>query len=160
MADFGAQSGWQILSLGPGCHSTSRVIQARLLIKNFALVQNSVQFLKQLWMSWKHEFLHALGFFHEQSRSDRDNYITVYDTASSYNKIKSRDFFKVPPIYGGKFEMDSVMMYSTRTRTSGKRHVTLAGEDIDPANWITTKDSLQLFYKYCMDSKFGFQGKV
>lgn len=56
--------------------------------------------------------------------------------------------------------MDSVMMYSTRTRSSGKSHVTLAGEDIDPANWITTKDSLQLFYKYCMDSKFGFEGKM
>lgn len=42
MADFGAQSGWQILSLGPGCHSTSRVIQARLQIKNFALAQNSI----------------------------------------------------------------------------------------------------------------------
>ncbi|XP_067365587.1 meprin A subunit beta-like isoform X1 [Channa argus] len=44
------QSGGQILSIGQYCDSLATA---------------------------EHEFLHALGFYHEQSRSDRDDYVTI-----------------------------------------------------------------------------------
>lgn len=46
----GRQYGGQILSIGSGCDELSIV---------------------------EHELLHALGFWHEQSRYDRDEYVTI-----------------------------------------------------------------------------------
>jgi hypothetical protein len=47
----GRIGGMQEVSIGPGCEYSDTI---------------------------KHELMHALGFFHEQSRTDRDNYVIIY----------------------------------------------------------------------------------
>ncbi|XP_048143127.1 meprin A subunit beta [Corvus hawaiiensis] len=69
----------------------------------------------------QHEFLHALGFWHEQSRSDRDDYVTiVWDRIQSgkehnFNKYddKTSDFLNVP------YDYNSVMHYSKTAFMNG-----------------------------------------
>ncbi len=61
-----------------------------------------------------HEIGHAVGLFHEQSRQDRDSYVTVL-----YNNIQSgkeSNFDKYRSTAGrdvGKFDFDSIMIYGT-----------------------------------------------
>ncbi|XP_066537945.1 meprin A subunit beta [Hoplias malabaricus] len=69
----------------------------------------------------EHEFLHALGFWHEQSRSDRDDYVTImWDRIiedkqynfNKYNDSKSSNL-NVPYDYG------SMMHYSKNSFRNG-----------------------------------------
>ena len=65
----------------------------------------------------QHEFIHALGFAHEQSRPDRDSFVTInqanivagaYDT--NFAKISVSDWFDM----GSAYDYGSVMHYSSR----------------------------------------------
>ncbi|NXX87684.1 MEP1B protein, partial [Centropus bengalensis] len=69
----------------------------------------------------QHEFLHALGFWHEQSRSDRDDYVSIiWDRIQSgkghnFNKYddKTSDSLNVP------YDYTSVMHYSQNAFRNG-----------------------------------------
>ncbi|NWX19059.1 MEP1B protein, partial [Aegotheles bennettii] len=69
----------------------------------------------------QHEFLHALGFWHEQSRSDRDDYVSIVwdriQTGKEYNFNKyddnTSDFLNVP------YDYTSVMHYSKNSFKNG-----------------------------------------
>ncbi|XP_043543577.1 meprin A subunit beta [Chiloscyllium plagiosum] len=88
------QEGRQELSIGEGCERMGTI---------------------------EHEFLHALGFWHEQSRADRDDYVTiVWDRIESgkehnfnkYNDKESSDL-NVP------YDYTSVMHYSSTAFNNG-----------------------------------------
>ena len=61
-----------------------------------------------------HEICHALGIYHEQCRSDRDNYVSIY--SSNISSGSEHNF----QIYGGglgfdigAFDFNSIMLYSS-----------------------------------------------
>lgn len=61
-----------------------------------------------------HEILHALGFVHEQNRSDRDQFITMH--AENIDEQYQENFFMLPPslmtVSGlAAFDFDSLMIY-------------------------------------------------
>ncbi|XP_009707751.1 PREDICTED: meprin A subunit beta, partial [Cariama cristata] len=69
----------------------------------------------------QHEFLHALGFWHEQSRSDRDDYVSIMwdriqpGKGHNFNKYddKTSDSLNVP------YDYTSVMHYSQNAFRNG-----------------------------------------
>ncbi|MBN8554339.1 MAG: M12 family metallopeptidase [Deltaproteobacteria bacterium] len=65
-----------------------------------------------------HELMHALGFIHEQSRSDRDNFIEIL--WDNINPKQIRQFQKLPDslmqtLGGSDFDFNSIMLYKIGT---------------------------------------------
>ncbi len=58
-----------------------------------------------------HELVHALGRLHQQSRSDRDNYIAVNVECIDPEKLYNYDICEQCPNYG-EYDFESVMHYS------------------------------------------------
>ena len=59
-----------------------------------------------------HELVHAVGFYHEQNRWDRDNYITVLwnniPQAHHFDFQKQRDSYD----FGVEYDYNSIMHYA------------------------------------------------
>lgn len=93
-----------------------------------------------------HEIMHALGFFHEHSRADRDSYIVV-DTANIHPN-KRHNFDKYSVRYSGvdigAFDFNSIMLYSSRiTDTSFVYDTTInTMRKLDGSGWVAQRDSL------------------
>ena len=75
-----------------------------------------------------HELMHALGFVHEQSRPDRDQYVDIF-----WNQIQEKyqaQFAMVPEVFmqsyfGSPFDAGSIMMYSSHAFGVSPEAVTL-----------------------------------
>lgn len=77
-----------------------------------------------------HELLHAAGFFHEHSRSDRDIYIDVFtenakeDTKKQFEKLESWQNRLLTP-----FDIKSVMLYGSQAFAKAPDLVTMLAKD-------------------------------
>ncbi|XP_055349654.1 astacin-like metalloendopeptidase [Paramacrobiotus metropolitanus] len=62
-----------------------------------------------------HEIFHALGFYHEHSRPDRDTYVTVNAAPSNIERnVDLRNFNILPdmPVFNLPYDYDSIMHYA------------------------------------------------
>ncbi|GFT81643.1 astacin-like metalloprotease toxin 1 [Nephila pilipes] len=91
-----------------------------------------------------HEFAHALGFFHEQNRSDRDDWLTIFwenikeGMESQFMKLKPDENQLLTP-----FDYDSIMLYGSYTFSKDRKNLmTMVGR-----NNMFLKD---VFTKYSM----------
>nr|XP_042905003.1 astacin-like metalloprotease toxin 4 isoform X2 [Parasteatoda tepidariorum] len=90
----------QPLSLGSGCHHVGTIV---------------------------HELGHAIGFYHEQSRSDRDDYLIIY--FENIMKSNLNDFKKLKPhenILYNSFDYDSIMIYGNKIFTTNGKDTMVA----------------------------------
>ncbi|XP_077547294.1 astacin-like metalloprotease toxin 5 [Haemaphysalis longicornis] len=100
---IGRQRGVQPVSLGSGCLYKGTVV---------------------------HELLHAAGFYHEHSRSDRDQYIDVYTENAQPDSVKQ--FEKLEPWQNrllSPFDRDSVMLYGSHAFARAPGLVTMQAKD-------------------------------
>ncbi|XP_014842293.1 PREDICTED: meprin A subunit beta-like [Poecilia mexicana] len=120
----------------------------------------------------EHEILHALGFYHEQSRYDRDNHVQI-----EYSNIlagKEHNFRKVASqdstTHGSPYDYMSVMHYSKNAFTNGNgptiitinqtfqdligQRVEMSPSDVQELNLLYKCNSSVTFKFYC-----GFSNK-
>lgn len=125
---IGRQGGRQKISLASGC-----------LVTGIAI----------------HEMMHALGFFHEQSRTDRDNYITIQ--WNNINRAMQYNFQKYKTGHastlGEPYDKKSVMHYGNYAfSTNGRKTITSKAsynEVLGQRSGMSTIDKAQLnkYYK-------------
>tara|TARA_R110000868_G_scaffold103710_7_gene285463 strand:- start:927 stop:1886 length:960 start_codon:yes stop_codon:yes gene_type:complete len=92
-----------------------------------------------------HELMHAIGFYHEQSRLDRDEHIMIM-----WENIEERfheQFKKIPPLHFSiadtDFDIESIMMYPPQAFSispSDPSILTINGELYQPQQSLSAKD--------------------
>jgi len=102
-----------------------------------------------------HEMMHALGFFHEQSRRDRDSYITI--NWSNINRAMWYNFKKYQPgaasTLGESYDKNSVMHYGNYAFSINSRPTIVSkrnsNEKLGQRNGLSAIDIRQLnkYYK-------------
>lgn len=116
---------------------------------------------QQIWISPRcapddiaHEIMHALGFVHEQNRTDRDNHIDVH--FDNIEEEYALNFEKLPPEFTklsqlGEFDYSSLMMYPPTMFAKGGR-ITMEPKQrdrmISPGNQLSAGDLARINRAY------------
>eukprot|EP00873_Tetraselmis_striata_P011818 jgi/Tetstr1/432082/TSEL_021553.t1 len=106
----------------------------------------------------QHEMMHALGFYHEQSRPDRDDYVTIL--FDNITPGKEHNFEKSSNInsMGSTYDYGSVMHYGRTAfaKESGLTTIDSHGNSIGQRNGASASDVEQIRLLY--QCSFGVRG--
>ncbi|XP_022780096.1 zinc metalloproteinase nas-1-like isoform X4 [Stylophora pistillata] len=94
-SDIGYRDKTQTLNLGTGCEYMSTV---------------------------SHELMHLLGYYHEFTRNDRDNYIKVYPENLQDGIFKTEFKKRIQNNQGFPYDLNSIMQYDTHTFSKNGKH--------------------------------------
>lgn len=99
-----------------------------------------------------HEFIHALGFFHQQSAADRDEFVEIIWDNIELGKRNNFVKHETSSSFGFPYDYSSVMHYSDKAFSSnGER--TIVPKDstaaIGQRNAMSETDVKKLNRKYC-----------
>ena len=98
------------------------------------------------WNEILHEMLHALGYFHEQSRPDRDKFVEIL--WENIDEEFRHQFDKVPESWadilrGTSFDYHSVMLYRPDSFAKGPGLITLKSKLATPVDPVSTGLSVE-----------------
>ncbi|XP_062592889.1 zinc metalloproteinase dpy-31-like [Saccostrea cucullata] len=106
-----------------------------------------------------HEIGHALGMWHEQSRPDRDNHITILE--DNIKSGKKHNFLVRPgDTYGTQYDYGSIMHYSERAfANKGQKTIIAKQRDYEKTmgqrTGLSFNDIKAINFHYCQGSCFG-----
>lgn len=100
-----------------------------------------------------HELMHAIGYYHEQSRPDRDTYVTINlqnIKAGRENNFLERD----SDMQGTQYDTNSIMHYGAYafSRNGQKTITEKRGRSIGQRNGFSPTDLKSINAKYCGNS--------
>ncbi|XP_055342329.1 astacin-like metalloendopeptidase [Paramacrobiotus metropolitanus] len=84
----------------------------------------------------QHEILHALGFLHEHSRPDRDEYISIV-AGNMRSEIRESDYQKMPKMatFGLPYDTESIMHYGNEVSRSPDKPA-IVSKRTPPPRWM------------------------
>lgn len=110
-----------------------------------------------------HEILHALGYFHEQSRPDRDNYVKIMTANIDPKKLHNFKKLSESSTYGLDYDYDSILHYSpyafsinnemTITSVGSKNVVDRNNKKMGQFNGMSIGDVSKIVNVYCEKEK-------
>jgi hypothetical protein len=114
-----------------------------------------------------HEAMHALGFHHEQSRADRDDYVEIHPSLkgnAQYVKLPAENWTDT----GSPYDFDSIMHYPSKPVESSLLQYLFSSAEYDisvpgsnyktpitanPVYPFSEEDIKQINYAYCSGEK-------